>query len=127
MENRVSFTRHIKDKVMPTYYRKAKFFVLPSKFEPFGMTAAEAMACGTPLISSKRSGISKYLKNKKDCLIVKASNKKDLAKSFHILNKNTIFRNKITKTGLKLARTKFSWTSIANESLSFYKKMLAGK
>ena len=124
LRNRVFFTRHIKDKDMASYYRKAKFFVLPSKFEPFGMTAAEAMACGTPLIVSKRAGIRRYLKNGENCLVVNASNRKDLGWAFRVLNKNTTFRKKIARNGLKVAKDKFSWTYIADKSLGYYNKLL---
>ncbi|MEA3488782.1 MAG: glycosyltransferase [Candidatus Omnitrophota bacterium] len=124
LNNRVFFTRHIKDELMPTYYRRAKFFVLPSKFEPFAMTAAEAMACGTPLIVSRRAGITKYLKNKHNCLVVNPTNKKVLSWSLRVLNHNWTFRRKIAKNGLKLARKKFSWIKIAERSLDFYEDLL---
>jgi mannosylfructose-phosphate synthase len=124
LKNRVFFTHHIKDEHMPSYYRKAKFFVLPSKFEPFGMTAAEAMACGTPLIVSKRAGIRRYLKNGENCLVVNAANKKDLGWAFRVLNRNVSFHRKIANNGLKVARNKFSWTHIADKSLYYYNKLL---
>ncbi|MDP8299683.1 MAG: glycosyltransferase [Candidatus Tantalella remota] len=124
LENRVFFTRHVKDSLMPSYYRKAKFFVLPSKFEPFGMTGAEAMACGTPLIVSHRAGIRKYLKNKVNCLVVNASNKKDLAWAYQVLNRNDHFRKKIAANGKKFARHEFSWKTISEKSLIFYNKLL---
>ncbi|RKY41915.1 MAG: hypothetical protein DRP85_04505 [Candidatus Makaraimicrobium thalassicum] len=124
IKNRVFFTRHIKDKLMPSYYRKARFFVLPSKFEPFGMTAAEAMACGTALIVSNRAGIRKYLKTGHNCLIVNPSNKKDLSRAFQTLNRDHVLRRRIAKRGLKIARREFSWTKLAETSMSFYDNMV---
>jgi mannosylfructose-phosphate synthase len=124
IESRVFFTRHIPDKLMSAYYRKARFFVLPSKFEPFGMTAAEAMACGSALIASRRAGIGRYLKNEHNCLIVNPANKKALSQAFQLLNRNNTFRRKIAKNGLKLARDKFSWLRIAEKSLLFYNKLI---
>ena len=124
IKNRVFFTRYIKDQLMPTYYRKAKFFVLPSKFEPFGMTAAEAMACGTPTIISHRAGIRKYLKSGHNCLVVNPSNKKDLGWAFRVLNRNQTFNNKIARNGAILAKDKFSWTYIARKSLASYNNIL---
>ena len=124
LENRVFFTRHIKDRFMPSYYRKAKFFVLPSKFEPFGMTGAEAMACGTPLIVGFRAGIRKYLKNKVNCLVVNPSNKKDLAWAFRVLDRNESFRKKISRNGAALAQHEFSWKTISEKSLIYYDKLL---
>ena len=124
LKNRVFFVKYIKDSLVPSYYRKATFFVLPSKFEPFGMTGAEAMACGTPLIVSKRAGITRYLKNKHNCLTVNPSNKKDLSWAFTVLNRNQSFRKKIARNGCKLAREEFGWTKIANTSLDFYRELL---
>ncbi|MFC1570401.1 glycosyltransferase [Candidatus Omnitrophota bacterium] len=124
LENRVFFTGHIKDELMPPYYRRAKFFVLPSKFEPFGMTAAEAMACGTALIASNRSGIRKYLKNKKNCLVVNPSNKTDLGWAMQVLNRNSSFRNKIAKAGRIFAKEHFSWLKIADKSIDVYDDLL---
>ncbi|MGB2599272.1 MAG: glycosyltransferase [Candidatus Omnitrophota bacterium] len=124
IKNRVFFTGYIKDKLMPSYYRRAKFFVLPSRFEPFGMTAAEAMACGSATIISRRAGIRKYLTNKRNCLLVNPANKKDLSWAFQILNRNQAFRNKIGKNGMRLVRNAFCWTSLAEKSLDFYNESL---
>lgn len=124
IKSRVFFTHHIKDELMPTYYRRANFFVLPSKFEPFGMTAAEAMACGSPLVVSKHAGITKYLKNKRDCLAVNPTNTKDLSWAFNTLNRNHTFRKKLAKNGMKIAKNEFSWKKIAAKSLQFYSSLL---
>ncbi len=122
IKNRVFFLGYIKDSLMPTFYRKARFFVLPSKFEPFGMTGAEAMACGTALVVSDRAGLGRYLKNKKDCLLVNPSNKKDLGWALMILNRNHSFRKRIAAKGLKTAWEKFSWEKIARQSLVSYSR-----
>ncbi|MFH1310360.1 MAG: glycosyltransferase [Candidatus Omnitrophota bacterium] len=120
IKNHIFFTRHIKDDLMTSYYRKAKFFVLPSKFEPFGMTAAEAMACGTPLIVSSKAGIIKYLRNKHNCIVVNPANSQELSDSFLALNRDQNLREKIAKNGLSIAKNEFSWQKIAEKSLLFY-------
>ena len=123
-KNRVIFTRYIPDKLMPAYYRKAKVFVLPSKFEPFGMTGAEALACGTPLIVSKRAGITKYLKHRSDCIIINPANKKEFANAFLEIEKNDTFRTNLSKNGAKTAKRLFGWLNIADKSADFYNKLL---
>ena len=46
--DRVLFRDYIPDEHLADYYRAADVFALTSRYEPFGMTAVEAMACGTP-------------------------------------------------------------------------------
>lgn len=123
--SRVFFTHHIKDKFMASYYRRAKFFVLPSKFEPFGMTAAEAMACGTPVILSKHAGITRHVRNGRDCLIVNPADRKAMTWAFHVLNNNRFLRARLSHNGIKAARKKFSWGHIAEKSIAYYNRLLA--
>jgi glycosyltransferase involved in cell wall biosynthesis len=52
VENRVVFSGFIDEEDLPAYYRGAKAFVFPSLYEGFGLPILEAMACGTPVITS---------------------------------------------------------------------------
>jgi UDP-glucose:(heptosyl)LPS alpha-1,3-glucosyltransferase len=48
------FTGHVED--MEEYYRAADLFVLPTFYDPCSLTVLEAMACGTPVLTSARNG-----------------------------------------------------------------------
>ncbi len=52
IQNRVIFTGFIDENDLPAYYRGAKAFAFPSLYEGFGLPILEAMACGTPVITS---------------------------------------------------------------------------
>jgi glycosyltransferase involved in cell wall biosynthesis len=59
----VQFTGYLHhDRDLPTWFQRATFFASPSIFqEPFGLVNAEAMACATPVIGSRRGGIPEVL------------------------------------------------------------------
>ena len=48
----ITFTGHIDDSVLATYYHNATALLLPSLFEGFGMPAVEALGLGLPVVTS---------------------------------------------------------------------------
>ena len=56
LENRVEFCSYVPYNRLPDLYRGALAFVYPSLWEGFGLPILEAMACGTPVITSFGSG-----------------------------------------------------------------------
>lgn len=124
MEEKVHIIGYVPDELIAAYYRQAELFVLPSKFEPFGMTALEARACGTPVIASNLGGIKENFASGKDGILVDPSNKEKLAGAMIRLLKNRKLAEKIGKEGLRTAKEKFSWEAIAKKTLRFYEKYL---
>lgn len=80
---RVSVVPHVDN--LADFYRSLDVFVLPSRDnDPFGLVAAEAMACGTPVIVTDQCGIVGYLSDGIDALIVKADSEEALR---HAINR----------------------------------------
>jgi mannosylfructose-phosphate synthase len=125
MEDRVEIIGYVPDELMAPYYRQAELFVLPSKFEPFGMTALEAMACGTPVIASNLGGIKENFTSGKDGILVDPSNKEELANAMVLLLKDRALAERIGNSGYRTAIEKFSWEAIAKRTLEFYEKCLS--
>ena len=124
MKDRVHIIGYVPDKLMAPYYRQAEIFVLPSKFEPFGMTALEARACGTPVIASNLGGIRENFSSGKDGILVDPSKKEEFADAMVKLLKVKTLAKKIGETGRQTVVEKFSWEAIARRTLQFYKKYL---
>ena len=63
LAGKVLFFGRVSDTELEQLYRMARVFVMPSVSEPFGITALESVASGTPTIISTESGVSEVLKN----------------------------------------------------------------
>ena len=59
---------------LPYYYNAAELVVMPSHYESFSMTAAEAMACGVPVITTNVAGVSTLMDDQREALITSVNN-----------------------------------------------------
>lgn len=68
VEDEVRFVGGIDD--IETYYAVSDIFLLPSKFETFGISAIEALYCGLPVVVSDGAGVSTFINNESLGLVV---------------------------------------------------------
>jgi glycosyltransferase involved in cell wall biosynthesis len=96
---------------MPSYYQMLDCFVIPSHWEPMGITEIEAMAMGIPVIASNIESLNEIIQNGSNGLLFEAKNTQDLAKNMLKLYNNKTLKMKIIKTASN---------SISQYSLSKY-------
>lgn len=124
MQDRVTRIGYVPDDLMRTYYQQAELFVMPSLFEPFGMTCQEAMACGTPVIASKFGGIRNTIRNGYNGYLVDSANPVEFAGAILDLLKNEKKRRQIGQNAYKVIVEEYSWEAIARRHLAFYEKYM---
>jgi mannosylfructose-phosphate synthase len=122
IENKVVFVGHVREHLMVPYYQNARFFVMPSIFEPFGMTTQEAMACGIPVIASRFGGINTVLTHEKDGLLIDPGNEAEFTEAMIRLLEDPPLRDRLGKKASVLVRENYSWDAMADHHLSFYNK-----
>lgn len=117
--DRVQFTGVIKDE-LPLLFNLAEVFMLISLYENFGLVLLEAMASGTPVITSDFSGLDEVV----DTAAVRVSPTDVIAISDAMVTVvgSAEFRNDLTARGLNQAR-KFSWERCARETLDVYQEL----
>ena len=120
--DKIIFVGHVSEKLMVPFYQNARFFVMPSIFEPFGMTCQESMSCGVPVIASKFGGIRTVLTHEKDGLLIDPQNEEAFADAMIRLIEDDPFRERLGKEACRLVRDQFSWEVMAERHLEFYRK-----
>lgn len=122
--DKIIFVGHVEEHLMVPYYQNAQFFVMPSIFEPFGMTTQEAMSSGIPVIASRFGGINTVLTHEKNGLLIDPANEEEFAGAMFRLLEDTPFRNELGRAACKLVRQNFSWEAMADRHLKFYTKYI---
>lgn len=111
---------------LPPYFRRARLFVLPARYEPFGMTALEAMACGVPAAISKFTGIQENLSSGRDCLLLDPFDTEAFAGALGSILRDRDYAVDLAETGRKTIMERFSWEAIAARYVEFYERYIGG-
>ncbi len=124
LDDQVTFVGHIShDDLLPAYYRKADLFILGSRFEPFGLTTFEAMACGTTPIISNLAGSKEVIVDQLNGFIVDTSNKRELSETIFKVLSNEKLRRKIADNAAFTMKEHYSWDKIVEKFISLYKRL----
>ncbi len=106
----VKFLGHVNHYELPLLYSLADIFVHPAIWnEPFGMILTEAMACGTPVVSTISGGIPEIIEDGVTGLLVEPGRADKLADAIIQLLANDELREKIGRRSQNLVQDKFTW------------------
>jgi glycosyltransferase involved in cell wall biosynthesis len=115
---------YVPDEDLPALYNLARVFAFPSIYEGFGLPIVEAMACGTPVLTSNRSSMIEL--GADAALLVDPLDVESLAVSLaHVLD-DTNLRAELHRKGLQRA-AQFSWTRAAEETVKVYETVEASE
>ena len=118
LKKRVRFANFIPDAELPDYYRACDVFVLSSRYEPFGMTAIEAMACGAPTVVTVHGGLYRAVTFGRHALFGDPFDREDLGIMMLKPLKHPRLKNRLSRMGAHKARSLLTWTGIAQQLIS---------
>lgn len=107
---------------LPALYHHAECVAFPSLYEGFGFPVLEAMASGTPVVTSNISSLPEVAGNA--ALLVDPLKVDEIAAAIQQILDDSDLRQQLIKFGNKQAR-KFTWAQSAKQLLQIYEKVLA--
>ncbi|MFP5341975.1 MAG: glycosyltransferase [Candidatus Limnocylindria bacterium] len=114
----IRFDDHIADEALADTYRAADVFALSSRYEPFGMTAVEAMACGTPTVITTEGGLWEMVTWGLEALYANPLDPEAFGQALATVLLYPRVAEQLSRFGSQRARSTFTWNGIAQQLLS---------
>jgi glycosyltransferase involved in cell wall biosynthesis len=121
VQNDVRFLGFVPIEVLRTFYDQAKIFVFPSLYEGFGLPPLEAMAHGTPVVTSNVSSLPEVVGNA--AVLVHPENVFEIMRALHRVLLDRALREKMKERSYRQA-AKFSWDKSVCRMIEAYREVL---
>jgi len=122
--DKIKWKNYIADKDLANVYRSASIFAMPSRYEPFGMVAIEAMACGTPSVVTVHGGLCDLIDFGNQALFADPHRPTEFGAMMAMPLLYPKLRNEMSVEGARFARRNFGWTGIAKRMLTIFRSSI---
>ena len=123
VQNDVRFLGFVPIEVLRIFYDEARVFVFPSLYEGFGLPPLEAMAHGTPVVTSNVSSLPEVVG--KAAVLVNPENVFEIMRALHRVLTDPALRERMKERGYEQAG-KFSWEKSVRRILGIYQQVAEG-
>ena len=120
LRNQALFFDFVPDDLMAAAYSAADVFVFPSLYEGFGMPVLEAMACGTPVVTSNTTAIPEIAENA--AILVPPTDEDAILEGTLRVLRDDVLRAELSAKGRSRAE-ELNWDKAAGELLSLYRQL----
>lgn len=118
----IRFPGYVPQDELPLWYNAATIFVYPSHFEGFGLPVLEAMACGTPVITSTAASLPEVAGRQGAARLVDSNDMAGLTTALADLGGNKELQMDMSGLGIERA-ARFSWRKTAQQTLALYRNV----
>jgi glycosyltransferase involved in cell wall biosynthesis len=119
-KNAIRLLNYVPGEDLPAIYNLARAVAFPSLYEGFGLPIVEAMACGIPVLTSRRSAMAEV--GEGAALLVDPLRNEEIEEGLYRLLTDNSLREELSEAGFKRAK-RFSWDRAADETLAVYQKI----
>src|SRR5205823_4697873 len=125
LDGHVTFTGRLATEDLVRAHNSASVFVSPSLYEGFGLPAAEAMACGTPVVATTAGAFPETIVHGETGLLVPPGDALALADAIESLLNDASRRPAMGAAGARRMEEKFSWRACAEKTVELYEEVLS--
>jgi glycosyltransferase involved in cell wall biosynthesis len=103
-------------------YRRCRAFLMPSRFEPFGLSALEALACGAPVVAANVGGLPEFITDQETGVLVSPADPSALAQTARALLVSPSHADRLGAAAAIRAQ-ELTWDRAAAETLRVYQSL----
>ena len=118
--DRIKWVQYVAEEDLTDYYRAASVFSMSSRYEPFGMVAIEAMACGTPTVITVHGGLFELIDFGHHALYADPNRPVEYGTMLAFPMLYPDLAHQLSVEGARFARRNFGWTGIAKKMLRVF-------
>ncbi|MDH3566206.1 MAG: glycosyltransferase, partial [Desulfobacteraceae bacterium] len=120
LENCLMFAGRVDQETLPEYYSAADVLVVPSYYESFGLVALEALACGTPVVTTPVGAMEKIVQDGVTGYVAMDSDPQHFAGCIEaVLLKQK--QNGLSPAKIRASMSEFTWSRSASLLLETYR------
>jgi glycogen(starch) synthase len=119
LAHRVHFTGFLEERALRLHYAAADVCVAPSLYEPFGLVATEAMACGTPVVVSDTGGLREIVVDGTG-LTFPPRDAEQLADRIAEILTDDELAQRLVARGRERIRERYDWADVARRTADTY-------
>jgi glycosyltransferase involved in cell wall biosynthesis len=123
--DRLGVTGRIETGALAQLYRRAALVVVPSRYEGFGLPAAEAMACGTPVVATRAGALPEVIQTGGGGVLAAVDDPPALAAEIAALLADPARRARLGAEGRAGVARAYGWPSIAQRTAGEYARVIA--
>jgi len=125
LQSRVTFTGRVSTEELVRRYNKAEILVSPSVYEGFGLPAAEAMACGVPVVATTAGAFPEVVADGETGWLVAPGDAHALAGAIKRLMADPAERKRMGDAGRRRMQERFTWRETARKTVALYEEILS--
>ncbi len=124
LEDCVTFSGRVSREELVRLYNRAQLVVSPSLYEGFGLPAAEAMACGVPVVATTAGAFPEVIEDGATGLLVPPADPAALADAIGRLMSDAALRRRMGEAGRARIEEHFTWRETARRTAGLYEEVL---